>query len=128
MRSVLTADMPQITASTARRSMLRLASSSAEKFCACAGVCQVTNASADKTRSVFFMEFSLFPRMVRNRTAGVDWTVVQPVPLFQLARPSKRVDVVHDRDLSQGHLADDVARLDVLCVNRRIADGAGRQA
>jgi hypothetical protein len=40
---------------------------------------------------------------------------------------SKRVDVVHNRDLSQDHLADDVARLDVRGVDRRVAGGAGGQ-
>jgi hypothetical protein len=40
--------------------------------------------------------------------------------------PLKRIDIVHDCDLSQNDLADDVTWLDVRGVDRRIADGAGR--
>jgi hypothetical protein len=40
----------------------------------------------------------------------------------------KRIDVVQDRDLPQDHLADDVRRLDMFGVDRRVARGAGRQA
>src|SRR5262245_49915083 len=38
-----------------------------------------------------------------------------------LVRLSERIDVIQDRDLPQDYLADDVARLDVLGINRRIA-------
>jgi len=37
----------------------------------------------------------------------------------------ERVDVVQDRDLPQDHLADDVARFDVLGIDRGIASRAG---
>jgi hypothetical protein len=40
--------------------------------------------------------------------------------------PLERVDVVHDRGLPQQHLADHVARLDVLGVDRGEAGAAGR--
>src|SRR6476620_9165822 len=48
MRSVLTAGIPQITASTARRSKVRRASSSAERFCPCDDVIVQISASAER--------------------------------------------------------------------------------
>ena len=46
---------------------------------------------------------------------------------FQAFSLLERVDVVQDRDLPQDHLADNVRRLDVLCVDRRGPGRAGRQ-
>ena len=53
MRSVLTAGMPQITASTARRSMVRRLRSCAEGFCASANAVAQTKPNA--VRRIFFM-------------------------------------------------------------------------
>jgi hypothetical protein len=39
----------------------------------------------------------------------------------------ERIDVVHDRDLPQDHLADDMARLDVRSENRRSTGDTGRK-
>src|SRR5262249_50963796 len=48
-------------------------------------------------------------------------------PCVTLAASSKRIDVVHDRDLAQDHLTDDVARLYLRGIARRGAGGAGGQ-
>src|ERR1700758_3724280 len=48
MRSVLTAGIPQITASTARRSRVRRTRSSAETFCPCDDVSVQISASAER--------------------------------------------------------------------------------
>jgi hypothetical protein len=45
-----------------------------------------------------------------------------------LDRHSKWVDVVQNRNLPQDNLADNVRRLDMRGVNRRISCGAGREA
>src|SRR6476646_10140298 len=48
MRSVLTAGIPQITASTARRSRVRRARLSAERFCPCDDVIVQISASVER--------------------------------------------------------------------------------
>jgi hypothetical protein len=40
----------------------------------------------------------------------------------------ERIDGVHDRNLPQDHLADDMARGDVRGINRRVAGGGRGQA
>jgi hypothetical protein len=58
--SVLTSGMPQIAASTARRSMVRRARSSEEKFCVWADAKAQIKASA--ARTIVFMFASRFDR------------------------------------------------------------------
>src|SRR6516165_8013370 len=90
--------MPQITASTARRSIMRRVRSLAEEFCACANAEASISASAARIAFVMTASFR-----------------------------SKRIDVVEDRVLSQDHAPDDVRRLEMVGVDRGRSGAARRQ-
>src|SRR5713226_1799532 len=71
--------MPQMTASTARRSMARRAKSSGERFCACAEAIAHISASAESID--FFMVFSPGLRWrARNAVSGVALSPVSVLP------------------------------------------------
>src|SRR5262249_28479177 len=70
------------------------------------------------SRSVQFAAILAHPRGPRQRSSAA--------PKFSMA--SEWVDVVQYRNLPQDDLADNVRRLDVLGVDRRIARGAGGEA
>src|SRR6476661_9930718 len=89
MRSVLTAGIPQITASTARRSRVRRARSSAERFCPCDDVIVQISASAERidpfiaqtpagTR-LFEISTTLASTLVENRKSRLDIAMQQPL-------------------------------------------------
>ena len=67
-------------------------------------------------------------RLLRQRMLAVGRDAARITPDLDLRRLLlERIDVVHDRELPQDHLADDMARLDVFGVDRRIAGGTGRK-
>src|ERR1044072_125008 len=92
--------MPQITASTARRSMVRRARSSADNVCAGAGRAVAIRASTTKISRI-----------------------IARLPLIS----SKRVDVVQDRGLAQHDAPDHMADRDVVGEDRREPGAGGRQ-
>ncbi len=61
-------------------------------------------------------------RLLRQRLLAIGRDTARTAPGLGLRRLLlERIDVVHDRDLPQDHLADDVRRLDVRGVDRRLA-------